>query len=157
MRHHAQKVFRGIFIGILQHQKGYLVYVTHKFKIVSSYGVFFDEIFSSDLAYTSQPYSEAMIMQPAVLYIPYATYSKEQTGYIIMFTQFEGRNLLSEYCNGMESGDESDDSSTLPPFIIEAKMHEMLSVDESNAEPMSIDMLEGSIDGIQYHSSNNRR
>ena len=27
MRHHAQKGFRGIFVGIPQHKKGYLVYV----------------------------------------------------------------------------------------------------------------------------------
>ena len=30
MRHQAQKQFRGIFVGIQQHQKGYLVYVPHK-------------------------------------------------------------------------------------------------------------------------------
>ena len=32
-----QTGFHGIFVGIPQHQKGYLVYVTHKRKIVSSY------------------------------------------------------------------------------------------------------------------------
>ena len=41
MRHQAQKGFRGIFVGIPQHQKGYLVYVPHKRKIVYLYGVFF--------------------------------------------------------------------------------------------------------------------
>ena len=42
MRHQAQKVFRGIFVGIPEHQKGYLVYVTITRKIISSYDVVFD-------------------------------------------------------------------------------------------------------------------
>ena len=36
MCHQAQKVFCGIFVGIPKHQKGYLVYVTHIQKIISS-------------------------------------------------------------------------------------------------------------------------
>ena len=79
MRHQAQKGFRGIFVGIPEHQKGYLVYVPSTSKIISSYNVVFDESFSSALAYTSQPYSEAMAMRPAVTYIPYVTSSKDQT------------------------------------------------------------------------------
>ena len=53
MRHQAQKCFCGIFIGIPQHQKGYLVYVPSTRKITSSYDVFFNESFYSALAYTS--------------------------------------------------------------------------------------------------------
>ena len=56
-RHQAQKGFCGIFVGIPQHQKGYLVYLPSTRKIISSYDVVFDESFSSALAYTSQPYS----------------------------------------------------------------------------------------------------
>ena len=56
MHHQAQKGFRSIFVGIPQHQKGYIVYVPITRKIISSYDVVFDEIFSSVLAYTSQPY-----------------------------------------------------------------------------------------------------
>ena len=41
MRHQAQKGFCGIFVGIPQHQKGYLVYVPSTSKIISSYGVVF--------------------------------------------------------------------------------------------------------------------
>ena len=41
------------------------------------------------LAYTSQPYAEVMAMHPAVSHTPYATSSKEKTGNIITFTQFE--------------------------------------------------------------------
>ena len=65
MRHQAQKGFRGIFVGIPEHQEGYLVYdVPSTRKVISSYDVLFDESFSSALSYTSRPYSEAMAMRP---------------------------------------------------------------------------------------------
>ena len=62
MRHQAQKGFCGIFVAIPQHQKYYLVYLPGTRKIIASYDVVFVEIFSSMLAYTSQPYAEAMAM-----------------------------------------------------------------------------------------------
>ena len=40
MRHQAQNYFSDISVGIPQHQKGYLVYVPHKLKIVSSRNFF---------------------------------------------------------------------------------------------------------------------
>ena len=40
MLHQSQKYFCGILVGIAQHQKGCLVYVPQKLKIVSSYNVF---------------------------------------------------------------------------------------------------------------------
>ena len=46
-----------------------------------------------------------MDMNPKVSYIPYYASSKEQTGDIITFTQFEVGNLRLESCNGTESGD----------------------------------------------------
>ena len=92
VRHQPQKGFRGIFVGIPEHQKGYLEYVPSTRKIIYSYDFVFDESFSSALAYTSQPYSEAMPMRPEVTYTPYATSSKEQTGDIITFAQFEEGN-----------------------------------------------------------------
>ena len=70
MRHQAQKGFRGIFVGIPQHQKGYFVYVPSTRKVISLYDVVFDESFSSALSYTSRPYAEAMTMRPAVTYTP---------------------------------------------------------------------------------------
>ena len=69
MRHQAQKGFHGIFVGIKNHQKRYLVYVHSTKKRISSYDVVFDESFSSALAYMSRTYSEAMTMRPAVTYI----------------------------------------------------------------------------------------
>ena len=56
MRHQAQKGFRGIFVGIPQNQKEYLVYIPSNRKVISSYNVVFDECFSSALSYTSWPY-----------------------------------------------------------------------------------------------------
>ena len=45
------------------------------------------------LVYTSQPYSEAMVMRMDVTYTPRATSLREQTGDIITFTQFEEGNI----------------------------------------------------------------
>ena len=69
MHHQAQKGFRGIFVGIPEHQKGYLVYVPSTRKIIYSYDVVFDESFSNALAYMPRPYSEAMAMRPAVWHV----------------------------------------------------------------------------------------
>ena len=88
MRHQAQQGFRGIFVGIPEHQKVYLVYIPSTRNVISSYDVVFEKSFSSALSYTSQPYSEAMVMRPAVTYTPYDTSSKEQTGNVITFAQF---------------------------------------------------------------------
>ena len=49
MRHLLQKDFRSIFIGIPQYQKGYIFYVPHTRKIISSCDVVSDEMFSSAL------------------------------------------------------------------------------------------------------------
>ena len=59
--HQPQKCFQGISVGITQHQKGYLTYVPIPHKIVSSHDVVFDKTFSSTLAYTLPPYSEALV------------------------------------------------------------------------------------------------
>ena len=93
MRHQAQKYFCGIFVGIPQHRKVYLVYVLSSRRIISSYNVVFDESFSSALEYTSQPYSEEMTMRPAVTYTPCSKSLREQTGDIITFTQFKDGNI----------------------------------------------------------------
>ena len=113
MLHQAQKGFRGIFVGIIEHQKGYLVYVPSTRKLISSYDVVFDESFSSVLLYTSQPYSESMAMRPEVTYTPYSTSLREQTGDVITFAQFEEGNILTETRNDAESGDESDNKSII--------------------------------------------
>ena len=69
--HQAQKGFRGIFVSIPQHQKGYLIYVPRTRKIISSCNIVFDESFSNALAYTSQPHSEDMDMRSDISYTYY--------------------------------------------------------------------------------------
>ena len=69
----------------------------------------FDESFSSELAYTSQPYSEEMLIHSTVMYTPCATSSGEQPGNIITFTHFEEGTILTKTRNDAEIGDESDD------------------------------------------------
>ena len=151
MRNQAQKGFCGIFVGITQHQKWYLVYVPSTRKIISSYDVVFDEIFSSALEYTSQPYAKLMAMSPTVSYIPCATSSKEQTGDITTFAQFEGGNLLSETRNDAESSDKSNENSMMPPLLSEEEMDLMDSGDELDDEYISMEMLEDIRDGSQFH------
>ena len=118
---------------------------------------FFNESFSSTLAYMSQPYAEAMAIRPAVSYITDAASSKEKTGDIIVFTQFEEGNLLSETRNNTESGNEYDDDSTLATIISEEETDVMSSRDESDAETMHTDMLEDITDGSQSHRIINTR
>ena len=45
MRHQAQKGFHGISVGIPQHQKWYLVYVSSTRKIIYSYDIIFMKVF----------------------------------------------------------------------------------------------------------------
>ena len=78
MRNQSQRVFCVIFVGIPQNQKGCLIYIPSTQKTVSSHDVVFDKTFSSALAYTSRPYSEALTVQPEVSYIPYAASSHEK-------------------------------------------------------------------------------
>ena len=60
-----------------------------------------------------------MDVQPAAVCIRYATSSKKHTGVIITFGQFEEGDSLSETRNDTESGNESDEDSTLAPIISE--------------------------------------
>ena len=69
------------------------MYVPSTRKIIYSYDVVFDEIFSRALAYTSKYYAEAMWMRLAMMYTPCYTSPREQTGNIITFTQFEEGNI----------------------------------------------------------------
>ena len=65
------------------------------------------------LSYTSRPYAEAMAMRPAVTYTPYAMSSKEHTGDVITFAQFEEGNWTIETRNDTESDEESDSESIM--------------------------------------------
>ena len=154
MRHQAQKWLRGIFFGIPQHRKGYLVYVPSTRKMISSYDVVFDESFSSALAYTSRSCSEAIAVRPSVTYTPYAMSSEEQTGDVITFAQFEEGEILTKTLSNAESGDESNNKSIM---IIEQDMDAMNSGGESDHDLISTDILEDIPDGSQTHPNVNRR
>ena len=58
-------------------------------------------------------------MRPAVTYTPYATSSKEQTGDVITFTQFEEGNIWTKTPNDAESG---YDDSIIPPLLSKEDM-----------------------------------
>ena len=154
VHHKAQKGFRGIFVGIPEHQKGYLVYVPSTRKVISSYDVVFDKSFSSALSYTSRPYSEVMVMCPSVTYTLYATSSKEQTGDVITFTHFEGGNILTETRNDAEICDESDNESII---MSEQDMGNLNSDDTSDHDIISTEMLEDIHDGSQTHPNVDKR
>ena len=95
----------------------------------------------------SRPYSEAMVMRSLVMYTPCVTSSREQTGNIITFAQFEEGNILTKTSNYAESGDESDNESIMT----------MDCGDESDHDLTSTEMLEDICDGSQTHPNVNRR
>ena len=80
-------------------------------------------------------------MRTEVTYTPCATSSKEQTGYIITFTQFQERNILTKTRNDVESDDKYDDKSIMPPLLSEEDMYAMDSGDESDHDLISTEML----------------
>ena len=93
-------------------------------------------------------------MRPAVTYTPYATSSKEQTGGVITFAQFEEGNILTKNPNDAESGDESNNKSIM---MSEKFMDAINSGDDLDHDLISIEMLEDICDVIQTHPDVNRR
>ena len=80
----------------------------------------------------SRPYLEVMVMSPAVTYTPCATSFRELTWVIITFAQFEEGDLLSEFCNGEESGDEPEGDSIMPKLLSKEEIDTMDSGDDSD-------------------------
>ena len=93
-------------------------------------------------------------MRPAAKYTLYDTSSKEQTGDVIMFAQFEEGNILTKIRNDAESGDKSDNKSIM---ISEQDMDAINSGDESDHDIISMEMLEDICDGSQTHPNVNKR
>ena len=114
----------------------------------------FDESFSSALAYSSQPYSEAMVMRPEVMYIPCAASSREKTGNIITFAQFEEGNILTKTLNDSESSEKYDNESII---MSKQDMDAMNSDDDSDHDLISTEMLEDIRDVNHTHPKVNRR
>ena len=77
-------------------------------------------------------------MHLAVTYTPYATFSKEETGNVITFAQFEEGNILTETRNDAESGDESNNESII---MSEQDMGAINSGDDSDHDLISTEML----------------
>ena len=130
------------------------MYVPITRKVISSYDVVFDKKHSSALSYTSRPYSEAMVMRLTVTYTPYATSSKEQTGGVITFAQFEEGNILTETRNNAEISDKSDSESLM---MNEQDMENLNSNEKSDHNIISTAMLEDIRDGSQTHPAVNKR
>ena len=95
-----------------------------------------------------------MAMHPAVTYTPYVTSSKEQTGDVITFVQFEEGNILTETRNDAESGDKSDNKSIM---MSEQDMDAINSDVESDNDLISTEMLEEICDINQTHPNVKRR
>ena len=88
-----------------------------------------------------------------VTYRPCAIYSRGKTGDIIMFTQFEEGNILTNTRNYEES---KYDDSIIPPLLSEEDMYAMDSGDESDHDLISTDVLEDICDGSQSHPNVNQ-
>ena len=86
----------------------------------------------------SQPSSEAMAMRPEITYTQYGTSSREQTGDIIMFPQFEEGRILTKNRNDAESGDESNNESIM---VSEQDMDVINYGDESDHDLIYAEML----------------
>ena len=114
----------------------------------------YEESFSGALSYTSRLYAEAMAMRPTVTNTPYTTSSKEQTGDVITFAQFEEGNLLTETRNDTESGDESDSESIM------MRKQDMENLDEKenfDDHLISTETLHDIRDGNQTHPNIDKR
>ena len=145
MRHQSQKGFWSIFVGIQQHQKGYLIYVPSTQEIISLYEFLFDGGKSNAFAYTSRPYSEAIEMRTAVSYILYAGYSHEQTGGIITFSQVEQGGILKNEPN-------FEEDKSIPDSI-----DELFAYDNYDDESISTNNIDDIRDGSYVHTKNNAR
>ena len=78
--------------------------------------------------------------------------SKEQTGDVITFAQFEEENLLTETCNNTESGDESDSESLM---MNEQDMENLDSNEKSDHDLISTETLEDICGVSQTHPTVN--
>ena len=95
-----------------------------------------------------------MAKRPTVTYTPYVTSSKEQTGDVITFAQFEESNLLTETRNDKESGDESDSESIM---MSEQDMENLNEKENFDDDLISTETLHGIRDGNQNHPNIDKR
>ena len=93
-------------------------------------------------------------MRPAVTYTPCDTSSREKTGDIITFAQFEEGNILTKTRNDSKSGDESNNESIM---ISEQDTENINSNYESDHDLIYMEILEDICDRSQTHPNVNRR
>ena len=94
----------------------------------------------------------AMAMRPT--YTPYATSSKEQTGDVIKFAQFEKGDLLTETRNDTESSDKSNSKSIM---MSEKDMENIDGKEKFDDNLISTETLHDIHDGNQTHPSIDKR
>ena len=95
-----------------------------------------------------------MAMRPTVTYTLYATSSKEQTGDVITFAQFEEGNLISENRNDTESDDKSDSKSIM---MSEQDMENIDEKEKFDDNLISTETLHDICDGNQIHPKIDKR
>ena len=95
-----------------------------------------------------------MAMRPAVTYTPYVTSSKEQTGDIITFAQFEEGDWLSETRNDTESDDASDSESIM---MSERDMENLGKTEKCDEGLITTELLQDIRDRNQTHPEINKR
>ena len=93
-------------------------------------------------------------MRLAVRYTLYAMSSKEETGDVITFAQFEEGNLLSETRYDTESGNESDSESIM---MSEKDMENLDETEKFDDDLISTETLHDICDGNQTHPKINKR
>ena len=95
-----------------------------------------------------------MAMRPTVTYTLYATSSKEQTGDVITFAQFEDGNILPETRNDTESGDESDSESIM---MSKQDMENLDEKEKFDGDLISTETLHDIRDGNRTHPNIDKR
>ena len=93
-------------------------------------------------------------MPQTVTYTPYDTSSKEQTGNVITFAQFEEGNLITETRNNKESDDKLDSESIM---MSEKDMENINGKEKFDDDLISTETLHDIHDGNQTHPSMDKR
>ena len=83
--------------------------------------------------------------------------SEGKTGNIITLQKLEEGNLVTETRNDVESSDDPDDGSIMPPILSKEEIYAIDSGDESDDDTISTEMLEDIHDWSQSHPNVNRR
>ena len=90
----------------------------------------------------------------SLIIIYFLSDSKEQTGDIITFAQFEEGGLISETCNDTESGDESDSESIM---MSEQDMENIDEKEKFDDDLIGTETLHDICDGNQTHPNIDKR